>query len=133
MTLDAHDGFPPSIALLSTNPIVIQLVEKRNLLIGESNVVWNWLHYAREGAMKGIVVKEAMKAEVRQLIESSQGVTLAISLLEKLVNALKHTRERMQNAGGLSIWPKPMLHPPLPKDDFGNYPYFSLKLCGFCQ
>ena len=133
MTLDAHNRFPPLVALLSTNPVVMQLVQKRNLLVAESNVVWNWLHYARERAMRGIAAKEAMEAKVRYLTDSSQRVTPTISSLEKLGDALEYTRERMQNAGGLSIWPKSMLHPPLPKDDFGNYPYFSLEPCGFSQ
>ena len=38
MSSNAHNEFPPSIMLLSTNLLIMLLVQKKNLLVVEANV-----------------------------------------------------------------------------------------------
>lgn len=67
------------------------------------------------------------------LADSLRGVSLSATLLERELDAVARQKVWMENGGGISIWPKPILHPLLAKDGFDNLSYVDINPCGFCN
>lgn len=119
-----HEEFKEKLLILRTS---------RDSIERKLDVAQSVAESSRERAIKGEdfyqdIEEEQMKAES----------DLAI-LRREIVDMKRHTAAvndqcvQMEKGGGLSLWPKPALHPPMTNDAQVNPPTLQLHPCVFCN
>jgi hypothetical protein len=92
-----------------------------------------FLEGCRKRALKGQTGIEDLELECRVLSETLQRVNSLATLLEREVAAITRQRDAMEDERGLSMWPRPILHPATRNDIVDDFPYIVIRPCGYCN
>ena len=109
------------------------LKNRRASTKAEINMARFFLEGCKKRALKGQAAIEEMEIECPLFEEKFLTVKSSALLLEPEVAAIRRQKEDMKNERGLSVWPRPILHPAPGKVGDDNFPYLVIKPCAFCN
>lgn len=88
---------------------------------------------SRERAIKGSSIYQDIEEEHTKAKSELQILRSEIVEMNRHIAAIEGQCSQMEKGGGVSLWPKPALHPPMENDEFETPPLLQLHPCIFCN